>query len=163
VDVVDLDRRQPQAVETGHRPDLAHEPRQLVAGLAVAVAAEVDAREDDLTVPLLDAATDFVEHGSRRAAPGSPADERDDAEVAGEAAAVLDLHECPHPIEPRVRLNAPERAYVARHEPPCLLAAPCDDSHVLRQAGECVGGEIRGTAGEVNAAVSPSRPRRRLP
>src|SRR6266700_4979150 len=116
VDVVDLDRRQPQAVETGHRPNRAHEPRQLVAGRAVAVATEVDAGEDDLAVPLLDAAADLVEHGCRRAAPGSAADERNDAEVAGEAAAVLDLHKCPHPIETRVRLNAPERADVAGHE-----------------------------------------------
>src|SRR5438552_11040974 len=101
VDVVDLDRRQPQAVEAGHRPHFAHEPRELVPGFAVAVAAEVDPGEDDLTMTLVDAPTDLGEHCCRRAAPRGSADERDDTEVAREAAAVLDLHECPHPVEAR--------------------------------------------------------------
>ena len=55
VDVVDLDRREAQAREPRRRAGLAHEARQVVARLAVAEAAEVDAGEDDLAVALLDA------------------------------------------------------------------------------------------------------------
>ena len=64
VHVVHLDRGEPQPREPGVAPDLAHEPRQVEAGLAVAVAAEVDAGEDDLAVTLLDPAA-----RSRRARP----------------------------------------------------------------------------------------------
>ena len=61
--VVDLDRAEPQAVEARRRADLAHEARQVVAGVAVAEAAEVDPGEDDLAVPLLDAATHLAQDG----------------------------------------------------------------------------------------------------
>ena len=52
VDVVDLDRAEPQPLEPGRRARLADEPRQVVAGVAVAEAAEVDPGEDDLAVAL---------------------------------------------------------------------------------------------------------------
>ena len=66
VDVVDLDRGEAQPLEPGRRARLADEPRQAVAGGAVAVAAEVDPGEDDLAVALRDAAADLAEHGFGR-------------------------------------------------------------------------------------------------
>ena len=63
--VVDLDRREPQPREPGRRARLAHQPRQVVAGLAVAVAAEVDPGQNDLAVPLVDAPPHLGEHGRR--------------------------------------------------------------------------------------------------
>ena len=84
-----------------------------MTGGAVAEATEVDAGEDDLAVPLRDAPADLAEHRVGAAAPGGAADERNHAERARERAAVLDLDECPHPVEPRVRLHAADRAHVA--------------------------------------------------
>ena len=48
IDVVDLDRGQAQAREAGRLAGGADEPRERVARVPVAEAAEVDAREDDL-------------------------------------------------------------------------------------------------------------------
>ena len=153
VDVVDLDRREPQALEARRRARRADEPRQVVAGVAVAVAAEVDPREDDLTVALRDAARDLAQHGVGAAAARRAAHERDDAEVARERAAVLHLHERAHAVEPRVRLDAADRADVAGDEGGRLLAALRDDDDVLGQSGERVAREVRAAARHVDAAV----------
>jgi hypothetical protein len=66
VDVVDLDRREAQPRETGNRAHFPHEPRQLVARLAVAVAAEVDPGEHDLAMPLRHAAARLGEAPPRQ-------------------------------------------------------------------------------------------------
>ena len=81
------------------------------------------------------------------------AHERDDAEVARERAAVLDLHERAHAVEPRVGLDAADRTDVAGDERGGLLAALRDDDDVLGQAGERVAAEVRAAAGDVDAAV----------
>src|SRR4051812_42950436 len=110
VDVVHLDRREAQAREPGNRADLAHEARQLVPGVAVAVAAEVDPGEDDLAMSLFDPPVRLREHRAGGAAARGTAHERDHAEVAGEAAAVLDLDERSNAIEACVCLHAAERS-----------------------------------------------------
>jgi hypothetical protein len=68
VHVVDLDRAEPQALEAGDLPRLTHKLRQVVAGGAVAEAAEVDPRQHDLAVTLVDSAADLSEHGVGAAA-----------------------------------------------------------------------------------------------
>ena len=57
--MVDLDRRQAQTLQARRRAGLAHEPRQRVAALTIAEAAEVDAREHDLAMALLDPPDDL--------------------------------------------------------------------------------------------------------
>ena len=114
LDVVHLDRREAEPRQARRGARLAHEPRQVVAGLAIPVAAEVDAGEHDLAMTL-------VERGARSlAAPPSarrlreaPRTTRDHAERAREAAAVLHLDEGADAIEPRFRLDARDRADVA--------------------------------------------------
>src|SRR5512132_1566134 len=98
VDVVDLDRRQAQPFHSWHGTDVPHQARQRVAGNAVSIAAEIDPREDDLLVPVRDTAPHLVENGRRGSASRPTPDDRDHAEVAGEAAAVLDLHEGAHAL-----------------------------------------------------------------
>ena len=83
---------------------------------------------------LRDATPDLVKHRFGGSAARCSANRRDDAEVAGEAAAVLDLHEGTDPVEARVRLHAAERSDVAGHEGRRLLAASRDDRDVVRQA-----------------------------
>jgi hypothetical protein len=153
VHVVDLDRGETEALEARRRACLAHEAREVVAGGAVAVAAEVDAGEDDLAVALCDAAADLREHCVGAAAARRAADERDDAEVAREAAAVLHLDEGADAVEPRIRLDAADRTDVAGDELRRLLAAARDDDDVVRQARERVLCEVRAAAGHVDAAV----------
>src|SRR6266566_164039 len=160
--MVDLDRRQAQPLEAGHGADFTHQSRQGIAGRAVPVAAEVDPGEDDLLVPVRDAPPNLIEHRGRGAAPRSTTDERDHAEVAGEAAAVLDLYERTHAVETGICLNAADRAYVSGHEGRCLLARPGDHRHIGGQAREGVAGEIRRAAGHVNAAVGACRTGGRL-
>src|SRR6266550_5443158 len=160
--MVDLDRRDAQPLEAGHGADLTHQSRQGIAGRAVPVAAEVDPREDDLLVPVPDAPPNLIEHRGRGAAPRSTTDKRDHAEVAREAAAVLDLHERAHTVEAGICLNATDRAYVAGHEGRRLLARPRDHGHIRWQAREGVAGEIGRAAGHVNAAVRACRARGRL-
>src|SRR5207302_6182544 len=92
--------------ESGNRAGFADEPRQVVAGGAVAVAAEIDPRQDDFAVTLRDTAADLGEHGVGGATARGAADERDHAEVAREAAAVLHLDEGAHAVEPGIRLDA---------------------------------------------------------
>src|SRR6266576_4243995 len=160
--MVDLDRRQAQPLEAGNGAHLAHESRQGVAGRAVSVAAEVDPREDNLLVTVRDAPPNFIEHRGHGAATRSTTDKRNHAEVAGEAAAVLDLHERAHAVETGTCLNAPDRAHVSGHEGRCLLARPGNHGHVGWQAREGVAGEIRSAAGHVNATVRACRARGRL-
>ena len=162
VDVVDLDRGEAQALEAGRRAGLPDEPRQAIAGGAVAVAAEVDPGEDDLAVALRDAAADLAEHGLGRAAARGAADERDDAEAARERAAVLHLDEGANAVEACVRLHAADRADVARDELRRLLAPARDHDDVLRQPGERVPGEVRAAAGDVDAPVRARRAGRLL-
>jgi hypothetical protein len=157
VDVVDLDRRQAQPFQAGNRADLTHEARQRIAGRSVPIAAEIDPGEDDLLVPVRDASLDLAEHGRRGAASRSTANERDHTEVAGEAAAVLDLHEGAHPVETGVRLDAADCAHVPGHEGRCLLARPGDDRDVGGETREGVAGEIRRAAGHVDALVRSRR------
>jgi hypothetical protein len=88
--------------------------------------------------------------------------ERNDAEVAREAAAVLHLDERPDPLETRLAASAADRPDVARHEGRRLLARPCDDGHVVGHPGECVG-QIRGATGYVHARVGSCGAGDRLP
>ena len=134
--VVDLDRRQAQTLEARRRADLAHEPRQRVAALTIAEAAEVDAREHDLAMALLDPLDDLPQDRAGAAASRRPAHERDHAEFAREAAPVLDADKGADTVEPRIGLNASDRADVARDERRSVLGSPRDDGHVLGQTCE---------------------------
>src|SRR5919112_2008968 len=66
------------------------------------------------------------EHGLRASTARRAAHERDDAEVAREGAAVLDLHERAHTVDTRVGLDAADRAHVAGDERGRLLRSLCD-------------------------------------
>src|SRR5207247_3319388 len=91
------------------------------------------------------------------------ANEWNHAEVARKAAAVLDLDEGTHAIEPSVGLDAAEGSDVTGHECRRLLASAGDHGDVGGQAGEGVAAEIRGAAGHVDAAMSPGCARGGLP
>ena len=160
VHMVDLDRREPQPLQAGGRPGGAHEPRQVEAGVAVAVAAEVDSRQHDFPMPLLDPTADLCEHGICRATARCAAHEWDDAEVAREAAAVLHLDERAHAVEAGVGLNAADRADVTGDESGRLLAALRHDDDVLREARKCIRGKVGAAAGDVHAAMRPRSTRR---
>src|SRR5919197_2787283 len=110
-----------------------HEARERVARLAVAIAAEVDARQDDLAVPLLDTAPHLTEDGRGAAASRRPAHERDDTEGAREAAPVLDFYEGADAVEAGVGLDAADRPDVARDELGRLFAPTRDDDDVFGQ------------------------------
>jgi hypothetical protein len=131
---------------------LADEARQRETRLAVAEAAEVDARQHDLAVALRDTTADLGEHVGGPPAARAAADERDHAEGAREGAAVLDLDEGADPVEPRLGPHAADRADVARDGSRGLLRPPGDDDDVLRQARERAG-EVGRAAGDVDAAV----------
>ena len=120
--VVHLDRREAEPRQAGRGAGLAHEPRKVVARGAIPVAAEVDAGEDDLAVALIHAARDLSQHAVGRAATRSSPDVRDHAERAREAAAVLHLDERADAIEASFRLDARDRADIARHRCGRLLA-----------------------------------------
>src|SRR5436309_3335537 len=79
--------------------------------------------------------------------------ERNDAEVAGEAAAVLDLHERADAIEPPLALDACDRSDVSGDHSRRVLAPARDHVDVRRQPGERVGGEIRSATRDIDAAV----------
>src|SRR5437764_13713686 len=160
--VVDLDRREPESLEPRCLTGGTDEPRQVESLLTVAIAAEVDAREHDFAMPLRDAAGDLGEHGARAAAARTAPDERDDAEVAREAATVLNLDERADAIEASVRLHAADRTDIAGDELGGLLAALRDDDDVLGQAGESAGGEVRPATGDVDTVMCPCGARRRL-
>ena len=158
VEVVDLDRREPEPAETRGRSGLAHEARQVVAGRPVAIAPEVDARQDNLGVALVDASANLPQDGGSGAATRRAANERDHAEVAREAAAVLHLDEGAHALEPRIAVNAPDRADIARHELRRLLTRPGNHPHVGRHPGESIAGEIGAAARHVHARMRSRGP-----
>ena len=83
---------------------------------------------------LRDPRPDLAEHGVGAAAARGAADERDHAERARERAAVLDLHERAHAVEPRVGLHATDRADVAGDCLDRLLDLTADDGDVRRAA-----------------------------
>ena len=122
-------------------------------GGAVAEAAEVDAGEDDLAVALRDAPADLAEHGVGAAAARRAAHERDHAERARERAAVLDLDEGADAVEPRVGLDAADRADVAGDGLDRLLDLAGDDGDVRGQPGERSLGEPGAAAGHVDARM----------
>ena len=111
---------------------------------------------------LLDAPRDLAQHGVGAAAARGAAHERDHAEAARERAAVLDLHEGADAVEPRVGLDAADRADVAGDERGRLLGAAGDDGDVRGQAASAPGVEVRGAAGQVDAAVGARGARGRL-
>src|SRR5919204_1268363 len=159
VDVVDLDRRKTQARQPGRLAGLADESGQRIAILAVAVAAEVDARKDDLAVPLAHSAADLRQDRGGAAAPRSAADERNDTEVAREAATVLDLDERSHSLRSRFGADAAERAELAGDERRSVLRRARDDGHVLGHARERGAAQIRTAPRHVDVAVRPRRTR----
>src|SRR5207247_11163354 len=127
---------QAQALQPRSCPSLAHKPRQRVAALAVTEAPEVDPRQHHLAMTLLDPLPDLPQNRVRTTAARGSADERNHAEPAREAAPVLDTHERTHAVEPRVGLNASDRADVPRDERRRLLRPTRDDGHVVGQAVE---------------------------
>ena len=113
-------------------------------------------------MPLGDSPPNLPQHRVRRPTPRPPADERDDTEVAREATAVLHLHERADTVERGMAGDARDRADVTRDRGGRLLARPSDDGDVVRQAGERIGGEVRGTAGGEDAAMRARRPGNRV-
>jgi len=150
VEMVYLEGGEPQAREARRCARGSHESRQVVAGCAVSVAAEVDTGQHDFRVPLVDAPADLAEDGLGRPAPGCAAHLRDHAEVAREAAAVLHLDERPHALEPDVRLHAADGTDVARDERGSSLAREPNDAYMRGQPGEGLAREVGGTAGHVD-------------
>ena len=157
-EVIDLDRRESQALDAGQCAGLANEPRQRVTGLAIPEAAEVHAGQDDLAMTLGDATLDLAQHRIGTTTARRPANERDHAERAREGAAVLDLHEGASALEPGVGLDAAERADAGRDGDRHLLARQRNDRHVRCRAVEG-SSEICATPGHVHAAVTLRRAR----
>src|SRR5215211_4702268 len=149
-DVVDLDRGEAQPLESRRGGDIANQARQREPGIAVAEAAEVDSGQDDLAMPLRDAAANLADHRLRAPAPRPAADERDDAEVARERAAVLDLDEGAHAFQARVSLDAADRADVAGDKLRGLVASAGHDDDVLRQVSKRLAVEVRAAARDVD-------------
>ena len=156
--MIDLDRREPQARQAGNRTGLSQEASERVTRFAVAIAAEIDPGQHHLPVTLVDPAANLAEDRGGAPAAGTAPHERNDAEVAGEAAAVLHLHEGAHAVEPRFGLDAADRADIARHKLRGLLAAAGNHSYVGGHAGERIAGEIGAAARDVNARVRPRSP-----
>ena len=121
-----------------------------VAVLAVAIAPEVDARENDLPMSLLHALSNLGQDSIRRAAPGGTTHLRNDAEPAREAAAVLDLDEGSDAIEADRSVRAPQHADVRGHLLGCLLAGSRDNPDVVGKAGELATGQVRRAPGQVD-------------
>jgi hypothetical protein len=136
VHVIDLDRGETKPLQSGRRAGLADEPRERVAALTIAEAAEVDSGQHHFAMPLLDPLPDLPQDRVRAAAARCSANERDHAEPAREAAAVLNSNECTHAVEPCVGLNAADRADVSGDEVGRVLGPPRDDGHVPGQTGE---------------------------
>ncbi len=156
--MVDLDGREPKPGEPGQRAELPDQARQAVAALAVAVAAEVDPGQDELAVSLADPAARLGEHGVGGAGSRGPTDERDDAEVAREAAAVLHLQERSHAVEPALGLHAGDGADVPGDRRRSLLARTGDDDHVVGERLERGSGEVGAAARDIHATVRAGRP-----
>ena len=134
--MVHLDRGEPQPLDAWNRAGLADEPRERIAGLAVAEAAEIHPGEHDLAMALRNTPANLAEHRARTPAPGSAADERDHAEGAGKGAAVLDLDERTCSLDARVAADATDRADVSRNCVGCLAPDAREDRHVFRQSFE---------------------------
>ena len=105
----------------------------------------------------------FVQHGGSLPAAGTASHERDDAEVAREAATILDLDERSDPVEARVALHATDRADVPGHESRRLLAPSRHHRDVGRQTRESIAREVRRAAGHVDAAMRAGRTSCSLP
>jgi hypothetical protein len=150
--VIDLDRREPKPLDPRDRPYLPHEAGKREPRLTVAEAAEVDSRENDLTMTLQDAPPGLGEDRAGLPAPRSSAHERDHAEGAREGAAVLDLHERTGPFESRLGLRAANCAHVACDDTGSLLARARDHDHVLRRPCEDAL-EVRAAASHVHATM----------
>ena len=161
--MVDLDRGQPQPGDARDASGLADQARERVPGGAVPVAAEVDPRQDDLAVPLIDAALDLGEHGRRGPAARFAADERHDAERAGEAAAVLHLHERADAVDAGIGLNAADRPDRVGDEVGSCLAPPPDDGDVVGKPREAVRGQVGAAAGDEDAPMGARRARCGVP
>src|SRR5439155_17930758 len=146
--------------EPRRRAGLADESSEVAPRLAIAVAAQVDARQDDLAMALRHTTFDLVEDRRRRTAARFPTDQRDDAEVARETATILDLHECPHTIESRVGLHAADGANIAGDGGRRVLAAAGDDDDVVGETLEAVRGEVGAASGHVDALVRSRGARR---
>ncbi len=112
-------------------------------------------------MPLGDPAADLAEDRLDTAAARAAANERDDAEGAGEGAAVLDAHEGPRALEAPIRLDAADRADVTGDEGGRLLGAAADDDHVRGQSRERVAGEVGAAARDVDPPVRARGPRDR--
>ena len=159
--MVDFDRRETQAREPRRLARLADESRQ--GGARVAETAQVDSRQNDFFVTLSYATADLAQHCLGAAATRGAADERDHAEVAGEAAAVLDLHEGAYALEPRRALHAGDRADVAGDRGRRVLAPALDDGDMPRQARECVALQVRTAPRHVDPRVRACSARRGAP
>ncbi len=88
-----LDRRDAKPCEAVEPPDLPHEVGQITLAGGIAPGADVDAGEHQLRVPVLEPSTRVAQDRLARAALGTAARARDDAERATLVAAVLHLHE----------------------------------------------------------------------
>ena len=71
--VIHLDRGEAQPDEALDRPDLADQPREVVACAPIAVAAEVDPGQHDLAMPLCHPPPHLCQHRVRRPAARPPA------------------------------------------------------------------------------------------
>ena len=159
--VVDLDRGEAETCETRRPTGGSDELGEVETRFPIAIAAEIDPGQDDFTVSLLDPALNLGEHRARRAATGSSAHLRDDAEPAREAAAVLNLDESPYPVEPDARPDAADGSDVASDELRRPLTCHRNNRHVR---GEPVEGsrEPRAAARHVDAGRPPGSAPRRL-
>src|SRR6266511_2365746 len=153
--VVDLDGGEPETREARRPTGDSDEFGEVEPRFAVAVATEIDPGQDDFTVPLLDPAPKLGEHFARRAAAGTSAHLRDDAETA----AVLNLDESPHAVEPDARPHAADGSDVASDELRSALTRHRNNGHVR---GKPVEGSLepRAAARHVDAGRPPgSAPR----
>ena len=158
VDVVHLDRGEPEARQARRRPPRGRAARACSRPRGRG-AAEVDARQHDLAVALLDAAPNLGEDRLRPPAARRAAHLRDHAEIAREAAAVLNLDERAHPVETCIRLDAADRADVTGDEAGVSSLGLATTMTFAGRPREGVAGEVRAAAGDVDPAVRPRRTR----
>ncbi len=134
----------------------AEDVGQLRALLGVAVQPEVDARHDELAVPLGDAPARLVEHGAQRTRATRAAHLRDHAERAPERAAVLHLDERARAVETRLGADAGGRAELARDALGRLLRGLAHDGDARVRGAERVGAEARRAARDVDVPGAPA-------
>ena len=162
-DVVDLDRREAEALEPVEGARLPDQAGQRETSLAIAETSEIDTGQHDLTMPMLHTPTDLGEHRVRRAAARPAADERDHAERTREGAAVLDLDERAHPVEPAGGLHAADRADIAGHCLGRILAAARYDRDVAGHGRERLRREVGCATRHEDTAARARRLRHCLP